>query len=97
MQIDNIRIDPWVPTVQLRTLMLIIAAPAIDRTRIDDRCIAREGPVSTWPRRAGGAQRPTSTHLRGEPPAELPVQAPVKYEMVINLRLDPATHSISIL
>ena len=25
MQIDNIRIDPWIPTVRLTTLMLMLA------------------------------------------------------------------------
>ena len=29
MQIDNIRIDPWIPTVRLRTLMLMLACSGI--------------------------------------------------------------------
>ena len=29
MQIDNIRIDPWIPTVRLTTLMLMLACSGI--------------------------------------------------------------------
>jgi ABC-type uncharacterized transport system substrate-binding protein len=60
--------------------------PAVyyDRVFVDSGGLISYGPdfVDQFRRAAGYVDR----ILRGEKPADLPVQAPIKYELVINLR-----------
>jgi putative ABC transport system substrate-binding protein len=73
-----------------RDLIVKLAArhklPAVyyDRVFVDSGGLISYGPdfVDQWRRAAGYVDRV----LKGEKPADLPVQAPTKYELVINLK-----------
>src|SRR5262245_16762983 len=73
-----------------RDLIIKLAArhklPAVyyDRAFVDSGCLISYGPgsVDLFRRAAGYGDRV----LKGEKPADLPVQAPTKYELVINLK-----------
>ena len=74
----------------LRDLIVKLAAshklPAVyyDRVFVDSGGLISYGPdyVDQWRRAAGYVDR----ILKGEKPADLPVQAPTKYQFVINLK-----------